>query len=98
MKHTFVAKIVFLLFALAYLLGCNPTKKVPEGAYLLRKNTISVNDKKPKNANIYGYLRQEPNSRLLGIPLGLLIYNLADDHALENYHKWLVRHPKWHRF
>lgn len=98
MKHKFVAKTLFLLFALAYLLGCNPTKKVPEGAYLLRKNTISVNDKKPKNANIYGYLRQEPNSRLLGIPLGLLIYNLADDHAEENYQKWLERHPKWHRF
>ena len=98
MKHIFVAKMLFLLLAVAWLQGCNPTKKVPEGAYLLRKNTISVNDKKPKNSYIYGYLRQEPNSRLLGIPLGLLIYNLADDHAEENYQKWLERHPKWHRF
>ena len=98
MKHIFVAKTLFLLLAVAWLQGCNPTKKVPEGAYLLRKNTISVNDKKPKNSYIYGYLRQEPNSRLLGIPLGLLIYNLADDHAEENYQKWLERHPKWHRF
>ena len=66
MKHIFVAKMLFLLLAVAWLQGCNPTKKVPEGAYLLRKNTISVNDKKPKNSYIYGYLRQEPNSRLSG--------------------------------
>jgi len=87
-----------LLLIFVSLSGCNSTKKVPEGSFLLRKNDISINNKKPKIHHVYSYLRQEPNSRILGIPLGLLIYNLADDHAEENYQKWLKKHPRWHRF
>ena len=97
MKCNFVIKALLLL-CLFSLSGCSPTKKVPEGAYLLRKNDINVDGKAPKNSHVYGYLRQEPNSRLLGIPIGLLIYNLADDQSEENYQKWLERHPRWHRF
>jgi len=97
MKCKFVEKVLLLVLFIG-VLGCNSTKKVPQGALLLRKNDITVDDKKPKNAHIYGYLQQEPNSRILGIPLGLYIYNLADDKAEENYQKWLENHPKWHHF
>lgn len=97
MKCNFIIKILLLLIFVS-LSGCNSTKKVPEGSFLLRKNDISINNKKPKIHHVYSYLRQEPNSRILGIPLGLLIYNLADDHAEENYQKWLKKHPRWHRF
>ena len=97
MKCKFVEKVLLLVLFIG-VLGCNSKKKVPQGALLLRKNDITVDDKKPKNAHIYGYLQQEPNSRILGIPLGLYIYNLADDKAEENYQKWLKNHPKWHHF
>ena len=90
MKCNFIIKILLLLIFVS-LSGCNSTKKVPEGSFLLRKNDISINNKKPKTHHVYSYLRQEPNSRILGIPLGLLIYNLADDHAEENYQKWLKK-------
>jgi len=86
MKCNFIIKILLLLIFVS-LSGCNSTKKVPEGSFLLRKNDISINNKKPKTHHVYSYLRQEPNSRILGIPLGLLIYNLADDHAEENTQK-----------
>lgn len=79
-------------------LGCNLTKKVPEKALLLRQNVITENGNKATDPEVAEFLQQRPNARLLGVPLWLYMYNLADEKSEEKYWAWLERHPKTHRF
>ncbi len=69
---------------------------MPEGKYLLSQNTILVDSVKIKDAGVYSQLAQKPNPTipLVGIPLGLYIYNLADPEPDSTYYKWLHKNPK----
>lgn len=74
--------------------SCNVTKRVPEGQYLLEKNTIIVNDKKISSPDIYSYLRQKPNLRVLGIPFSLHLYNFGNPNYDTITKKWPTNKPK----
>tara|TARA_R110002073_G_scaffold279026_1_gene443171 strand:- start:459174 stop:461669 length:2496 start_codon:yes stop_codon:yes gene_type:complete len=67
---------------------------VPEGKYLLDKNTIIVNDKKSSSPDLYSYLRQKPNQKILGFPFSLHLYNLANKDTLNSFDHWLNKKPK----
>lgn len=57
----------FLLVLLALILqACSPTRKVPEGEYLLNKNIILNNDTKLSDSELESYVRQKPNKKILG--------------------------------
>jgi outer membrane protein assembly factor BamA len=59
------------------LAGCNSTRFVPEDKYLLRKSTVHIIDKQAieKDA-LEGYIKQKPNTRILGLfPFHLTVYN-----------------------
>ena len=64
------------------LISCNLVKHVPDGEYLLEKNTVLVNDKVSGSKELQSYLQQRPNQRVLGIPFSLLIYNLGNPDTL----------------
>jgi outer membrane protein insertion porin family len=64
--------------------GCNVTKNIPEGDALYTGHTVKVenasvpkNEKKVITADLQGLLRPRPNSRILGIPFKLNLYNMA---------------------
>src|SRR4051794_15971759 len=67
-----------------FLAGCSATKTVPANDALYTGATLkfhSVKTSKKQNkvlkADLEGLIRPRPNSRLLGIPFKLLIYNMA---------------------
>lgn len=93
----FFTKIVFILLAV-FISSCNSVKRVPNGKYLLRKNTIEVNAEKAVNPLLYTYLVQRPNQKVLGIPIGLLIYNWSDPNFEKNFEEWIENHPKKSKF
>jgi hypothetical protein len=74
--------------------SCNVTKRVPEGEYLLVKNTIIVNDKKISSPEIYSYLNQKPNVRVAGIPFSLHLYNFGNPDYDTIAKKWPTNKPK----
>ncbi len=76
MKHTFTKISLFILLSLL-LLGCDATKRVSKDDHLLTKNTITVDEEKVTDQRIYNFLYQKPNTKLLGAPLRLYIYNWA---------------------
>ena len=82
---------------LIFIASCNVTKRVPEGQYLLEKNTIIVNDKKISSPDIYSYLRQKPNLRILGIPFSLHVYNFGNPSYDTITKKWPTNKPKLNR-
>lgn len=77
--YLFVAVIIVLLSA-----GCNVTKKVPANDALYTGASLKLeNSKAGKKFNkvlksdLEALIRPRPNSRILGIPFKLLIYNMA---------------------
>ncbi len=71
---------IFLLFIVVFLTSCHVTKNVPKGNLLLRKNTILIEGAKVaiSSAEISEIIRQKPNSRVIGIPYKLILFNSID--------------------
>ncbi|RPD96724.1 hypothetical protein EGM88_10215 [Aureibaculum marinum] len=79
------------------IISCSATKRVPQGEYLLAKNTIIVDNKKIGNPDIASYLRQTPNTKILGIPISLHIYNFAKPNYEIKFQEWLDKNPNRER-
>ncbi|MEM7186973.1 MAG: BamA/TamA family outer membrane protein [Bacteroidota bacterium] len=77
------------------LVSCNAVKHLDDDELLLTKNTIVVDDEKISDSDPYSLLTQTPNTRIpiVGIPLGLHIYNLAEADPDSTYQAWLKRKP-----
>ncbi|MDX1463981.1 MAG: outer membrane protein assembly factor, partial [Marinirhabdus sp.] len=95
LTHT-LTKVAFILGVLFVLVSCNTVKYVPDGEYLLTENTIVVDGEKSSDTEPYSYLTQRPNTKfpLLGIPVGLHIYNLADPNPDSTFQAWLDKKPR----
>ncbi len=89
---------ILLISVLIFITSCDATKRVPEGEYLLKKNTIEVNKKKSANVELYSYLKQRPNQRLAGIPLALYVYNWSDPNFEKTFDQWIKNHPGQNKF
>lgn len=73
-------------------------KYVADNEYLLKKNTITVNDKKNVSNEVNAYLSQHPNTLVAGIPFALGYYNRGDKNYPKTYEKWRDSFPKMDRF
>ncbi|MDR0834828.1 MAG: BamA/TamA family outer membrane protein [Candidatus Symbiothrix sp.] len=73
--------IVFLLL----LVGCSPTKYIPEGQYFLEKVKVKMDDSGVDPAIIESYIQQKPNSSKFGVH----IYNMVDNDS--NFIKKFIR-------
>ncbi|RLJ32420.1 surface antigen-like protein [Chryseobacterium sp. 7] len=73
-------KIISFATFVGLLYACSTTKKVPEGEYLLTKNTLGFEDKREFfDEELKDYIQQKPNKKqFLFMPLSLLLYNMAD--------------------
>lgn len=91
-----LTKISLIIVLVSLFFSCNAVKRVPEGKFLLTQNTILVDSVKIKDAGVHSQLAQKPNPSipLIGFPLGLHIYNLADPQPDSTYYKWLHKNPK----
>lgn len=91
-----LTKISLFTVLISLFFSCDAVKRVPEGKYLLTENTILVDSVETKDAGVYSQLAQKPNPSipLIGVPLGLHIYNLADPQPDSTYYKWLHKNPK----
>lgn len=72
-----LSQIIIFIVIIRCLTSCDSVKRVAEDEHLLIKNSIIVNDKKDNTETINNLLYQEPNRKILGIPLRLHIYNSA---------------------
>ena len=89
----YAAKIgIFLLIAV--LTSCNALKRVEEDELLLTKNSIITDGEKVVDEDINSLIVQKPNTRVLGYPLRLNLYNLAKKDPDSLYQAWLYKKPK----
>ncbi len=73
--------------------GCSSVRHVPDGSMLLDEVNISVADSsKIETAELYNYLRQTPNHKVLGFAkLQLGTYNMSGSDTTKWYNRWLRR-------
>lgn len=95
LRFLIVQIVILLLLSVA---ACDATKRVGAQQYLLKENKTFVNGVRTDDAKINNFLLQKPNSYILGMPLSLYIYNLANPRAEKDFAYWLQTHPRWHRF
>ena len=68
-----------LLILLVISVSCSTTKGLPEGRYLLSSSKVTVHgDDGPRVSEVSGYVRQQPNSTILGWNPLISIYNWSD--------------------
>ena len=88
-------KVALQAVAVASLMmtGCSATRHVPEGNLLLDNVEIDVEgDKDVSSSELYNYLRQTPNHRVLGFwKLQLGTYNLSGNDTTKWYNRWVRR-------
>lgn len=83
--YLFFSSAITILF----LYACSTTKKVPEGDFLLTKNTFKYEDGKIHDDDVPDYVSQKPNKKQLFLfPVGLWFYNATNpkyDSILNEY-------------
>lgn len=85
--------ILSLVMALSWCCSCSSTRSVPAGAYLLDKVKIRT-EHEPEDitaSDLKPYLRQRPNAKILGMKLGLWLYNWARPEPRTAVGRWLHR-------
>lgn len=78
-----------------FLVACNQTKHVPQGKYLLKKNTVTLNKSELSSDDIEDIIRQKPNYSFLGMKLRLAAYNMVDSAKVAD--KRIVKSEKLHQ-
>lgn len=79
-----VLKFLYLVIILA-IASCSTTRTIPPGDALYTGATVKIKNSIPKKTksaleeDLTGLTRPKPNSKILGIPLKLMFYNMAGD-------------------
>jgi outer membrane protein assembly factor BamA len=72
-------KLTYILPILAIVIvACKQTKYVPDGEYLLKKNTVIQSGDKLDKDDLSSIIRQQPNYKRLGVKWKLMAYNSID--------------------
>jgi outer membrane protein assembly factor BamA len=84
----FIPASILLAFLVS---GCNPTRYVPNNAYLLNKNKIEINNSTISKKELQGAIRQKPNKRVIGLRFHLFLYNASNINKPKGFSAWLRR-------
>jgi outer membrane protein insertion porin family len=72
-KQTYLFLVLTII-----IVGCKSTKFVPKDRYLLQENSVTINGGDVDKDKVESLIRQNPNSKLLGMRLNLYFYNRVD--------------------
>lgn len=86
-----------LLLLTALLVGCMPTRNIPEDSHLLHRNRVVLDDTHLRGGDLRGLIRQKPNRRILGFyRFHLNVYQFADrgrENSIKNWMKNTIGEP-----
>ena len=84
-----VYKKTITILVIIFISSCNPTKGIKYNELLLDNNKVFVNDTISNDVNVLSLIKQNPNSKPVGlnIPLRLYIHNLSKIDTTKNFKK-----------
>ncbi|MQP53368.1 MULTISPECIES: BamA/TamA family outer membrane protein [unclassified Flavobacterium] len=88
-----LSKITLLFVIGTIIYSCSLVKRVPESEKLLTKNEVFVNEELIKEDRVNNLVVQQPNTKFLNYPFGLLLYNSAKPNPDSTYQAWLTKKP-----
>ena len=88
------SKIIIINFISILIIGCSVTKKLNEEEKLISKQTYELNGKKLKQDPITILSKTSVNKKVFGVPLKLMIHNLSNPNAEQDFEKWLNKKDK----
>ncbi len=92
MKYSHFKYILLFVITLSVIISsCNSTRKVPNNAFLLKKNKIEIKETNIGYDKINGLIKQKPNKKFLGIKFKLAFYNLARKNNPGGFSRFLIR-------
>ncbi len=76
--------------------ACSPTRRLTQEKLWLVDNEITIDQESNNSVELTGLLLQKPNTKLpvIGVPLGVLVHNLAKPDPHERFNRWLTAKPK----
>lgn len=91
-----LTKISLFLGIVLLLASCNAVKHLKGQDLLLIENSLIINGEESRNEEALSLIAQKPNQRIpiIGLPLSLHIYNLAEVNPDSTFQDWLHRKPK----
>ena len=93
MKKIFTKIGAFILIAI-FISACNSIKRVPEGQFLLTKNKVFQDNKLITDEIVLDQLSQKPNTKIIGVPFFLNLYNLANPTPDSTFQSKFKNNPK----
>ena len=88
------SKIIIINFISILVASCSLTKQLGEEEKLVSKQTYELNGKKLKQDPIKILSKTTVNKKVLGVPLKLMIYNLSNPDAEQDFDQWLNKNDK----
>jgi hypothetical protein len=89
-----LTKLPLILLILFFFSSCDVTRKLKGDEFLISKQSISSGDTLVNNNEISRQLSQQVNSKLIGFPLKLQIYNLAQSNPEKCFVNWVAKKEK----
>jgi len=74
--------------------SCDVTRKLNNDEFLITKQEIVSNDSLVTKREVYDQLSQKSNTKILGFPLKLQIYNLAQTEPENRFIRWVGKREK----
>lgn len=93
MKYELTKLPLILLFSFLFF-SCDVTRKLKKNDFLITKQSITSGDTLVTEREIYNLLSQQTNTKLLGLPLKLQIYNLAQVEPEKRFIHWIEKKEK----
>ena len=87
---------ISLILGIIFLQACSPTRRLSEDQLWLVSNEILIDEKTAQDDELSSLLLQKPNTKLpiIGVPLGVLVHNLAKPNPHQRFEQWLTAKPK----
>ena len=86
------------MLIILFISACNSTKHVKEGEFMLTNNYFFIDSTKTSAPNLQKYVLQKPNSRFLGLPLGLYLHNFGNHDKPKTPSEWAKENPNSYKF
>ena len=91
MKSLYNIPLLPYIILLAFLLSCNPARKLPENKYLLEEYEIEIRNNDLDKKALRKYIQQSPNKKIFGFKFYLWLYNLAKTEKDNWWNNWLKK-------
>lgn len=84
-------KLILLFIISQLIVSCSARRLIPEGNYIVHKNTVELNEKKEgfSRSDLAAFVGQRPNKSFLGVRFPLWVYYQTDDKIDKKFWRWI---------